>query len=157
MREKNPRSLGKKTFLDQVDHSLHRFAFVNGIDDHTFEPRAQTDGILSFRGRYAITWVSVLLEQHHIILDQFHFKIDELRCMLSNTQHLRLGLRGSGRGIDPDDVAMSTVIGKSDDHAGMRRARDRANDDEVKCKPKLFLLIAQLLCEPHVTETAIYG
>src|SRR4029077_13637682 len=60
------RSLREEALLREIDHALHRFALVDRIRDHAFEPRDKPDRLLGLIGWYAIDRIGVVLDQNHV-------------------------------------------------------------------------------------------
>src|SRR6267142_362112 len=156
MSVENLRSFGEIALLHEVDHSLHGFAFIDRVGNHAFEARAQANGLLRLLRRNAIDGISIVLDQDDIVFDDLLAEFDELCGITRDLKHLRLGLdRGEG-GVDPDHLALAAVLGKADQHTGMGRAGNRADDDVVEGKAKLLLLGTNRLGEADITKAAIF-
>src|SRR3546814_19401501 len=66
---KHFRTLRKVALADQIDHALHRLAFVNRVRDHTFEPRRKSDRLQGFLRRYAVRGISIVLLDNDVLVD----------------------------------------------------------------------------------------
>jgi hypothetical protein len=57
----------EKSLLDEIDHPLHRFALIDGVGDHPFQPCGQADCLNRLLGRHAVHRIGVILEQDNVV------------------------------------------------------------------------------------------
>ncbi len=81
-------------------------------------------------------------------------RLDQLSGVLRNLEHLRFRLRRREGGIDADHFSRAAIGGETDQHAGMGGAGNSADHDIVELEAELLLLLAHLLGEADIAETA---
>src|SRR5262245_49569684 len=77
---------------------------------------------------------------------------DELGGLTGDVQHLFPRLLRRGRSVNADDVALATVLGETNDHAGMRGAGDRAHDHVIEAEAERGFLLSHFLGETDITQ-----
>src|SRR3546814_386609 len=102
---KHFRTLRKVALADQIDHALHRLAFVNRVRDHTFEPRRKSDRLQGFLRRYAVRGISIVLLDNDVLVDNL-VATNEGRRVPGDVKHLRTSLGGREGRINAEHVPL---------------------------------------------------
>ena len=86
----------------------------------------------------------VAVVEEHLVRCQLAVETDLRRGVTRDPQHLRVRLGGLRRAVDAEHAAAAALEGEAGDHAGLRRARDGADDDRVEVDAEIAFLLGQL-------------
>ena len=86
----------------------------------------------------------VAVVEDHLVRRQLAIEADLRGRVAGDPQHLGVRLGGLGRAVDADHAPAAALEGEPGDHAGLRRAGDRADDDRVEEDAEIALLLRHL-------------
>src|SRR5713101_459078 len=139
---------------DEVDERRHRLPLVDRVGEHAFEPSAEADRVDRLRIRDAVRPCVPLVEEHDLLVLQLAAEADGLRGAPRDARDLIPGLLHGRRAVDAENGLRAVVCREACDHARLRRAGHRADDDRVEEDVELALLLHHLVRPARETVSA---